>query len=120
MGRRAKLFEGQTGLIERAGRGGMDILSEDGKRLPKGKRLESKDNLYIGTPGHIGYQRQIAPEQRLFYHIGRRGKAGIDGHGVGLWGIRMVCHLVNNYCVDKITQQKRNGKETWHLFIGLK
>ena len=60
MSLRAKLLKRKTGFRQRTGRSGMDILSEDGERLPKGKGLEGQDNLYIGFTGNTGYECQIA------------------------------------------------------------
>ena len=68
----AKLLAGEPRLVQRAGRRGVDILTEYWKSLPQGERLESQNYLYLRLVGHVFYQCKIAPQQLLFKHIARR------------------------------------------------
>ena len=71
MGGRTKLLICQKSLVERTGSGGMNILAEYGKRLPKGKGLKCQNYLHIRTTRHIGDDTEIATKQILAYNINR-------------------------------------------------
>ena len=65
MGRPTELLGSQSGLAQRAGCGGVDILAEDGESLPKGVCLEGQNDLYPSLLGHGTDQVQI-PAQPVF------------------------------------------------------
>ena len=82
VGRRAELLCCEACLEERAGSGGIDVLAEDGKRLPQGERLERKNNLYTGPFGHRCNEPQVAAQQLFLYHVAGRGQLvyGFSGY----------------------------------------
>ena len=66
-----ELLESEAGLIERAGRRGLDILAEDGEGSPQGIGFESQDNLHVRLSGHVGYESKVVSKQRLLQNINR-------------------------------------------------
>ena len=67
--RRAKVLVAQAGLVERGGRRGVDILAEDGERLPQRKGLEGQNNLNISLVGHTLDKGKIAAQTGLLQHV---------------------------------------------------
>ena len=66
---RPELLHGQSGLAERACRGGADVLAEDGERLPQGKGLEGQDDLHVGLSCHLADELQVASEPLFLYDV---------------------------------------------------
>ena len=67
--RRAKVLVAQAGLVERGGRRGVDILAEDGERLPQRKGLEGQNDLNISLVGHTLDKGKIAAQTGLLQHV---------------------------------------------------
>ena len=59
VGGAAELLFCQPCLPQGAGGGGVDVLAEDGERLPQGKGLEGQNDFDVGLVGHGGYQPQV-------------------------------------------------------------
>ena len=69
VGQGAELLERKPCLTETAGSGVADEIAEDGESSPKGKGLESEDDLHVGCFGYVLDKLQVATKQGLLNKI---------------------------------------------------
>ena len=80
VGLASELFEGQSGLVGRAGRSGMDVFAEDGECAPQGEGLEGQDDFHAGAVGHAADEAQVPAEQVFLHDVAGGGKLIIVYH----------------------------------------
>ena len=62
VGGATKLFEGESRLVGRGGRGVGYVLAKDGEGAPQGKSLKSEDELHARFCGYLTDEAEVAPQ----------------------------------------------------------
>lgn len=65
----SELLKSQTCLEEGTGGGRMNILTEDGERLPQGIGLEGENDFHACFIGHSADKRQVTPQELFLQQI---------------------------------------------------